>query len=169
MTTVTGFSQRPDGTWEVETVRTGRWARKSRRTFTARHLILAAGTWGTQKLLFKMRDSGTLPKLGQLGVLTRTNSESIVGAGRMEARPDLDLTHGVAITSSIHPTPDTHVEPCRYGKGSNAMGLLQTLMTDGPGPGGSDVPRWKQLFINAGQIRAACCACSARGAGASAR
>ena len=84
-------------------------------------------------------------------MLTRTNSESIVGAGRMEARPDLDLTHGVAITSSIHPTPDTHVEPCRYGKGSNAMGLLQTLMTDGPGPGGSDVPRWKQLFINAGQ------------------
>ncbi len=152
MTTVTGFSQRPDGTWEVETVRTGRWARKSRRTFTARHLILAAGTWGTQKLLFKMRDSGTLPKLSdKLGVLTRTNSESIVGAGRMEARPDLDLTHGVAITSSIHPTPDTHVEPCRYGKGSNAMGLLQTLMTDGPGPGGSDVPRWKQLFINAGQ------------------
>ena len=152
MTTVTGFSQRPDGTWEVETVRTGRWARKSRRTFTARHLILAAGTWGTQKLLFKMRDSGTLPKLSdKLGVLTRTNSESIVGAGRMEARPDLDLTHGVAITSSIHPTPDTHVEPCRYGKGSNAMGLLQTLMTDGPGPGGSDVPRWKQLFINAGR------------------
>ena len=152
MTTVTGFSQRPDGTWEVETVRTGRWARKSPRTFTARHLILAAGTWGTQKLLFKMRDSGTLPKLSdKLGVLTRTNSESIVGAGRMEARPDLDLTHGVAITSSIHPAPDTHVEPCRYGKGSNAMGLLQTLMTDGPGPGGSDVPRWKQLFINAGQ------------------
>ena len=152
MTTVTGFSQRPDGTWEIETVRTGRWARKSRRTFTARHLILAAGTWGTQKLLFKMRDSGTLPKLSdKLGVLTRTNSESIVGAGRMEARPDLDLTHGVAITSSIHPTPDTHVEPCRYGKGSNAMGLLQTLMTDGPGPGGSDVPRWKQLFINAGR------------------
>ncbi len=152
MTTVTGFSQRPDGAWEIETVRTGRWARKSRRTFTARHLILAAGTWGTQKLLFKMRDSGTLPRLSdKLGVLTRTNSESIVGAGRMEARPDLDLTHGVAITSSIHPTPDTHVEPCRYGKGSNAMGLLQTLMTDGPGPGGSDVPRWKQLFINAGR------------------
>jgi choline dehydrogenase-like flavoprotein len=136
MTTVTGFSQRPDGTWEVETVRTGRWARKSRRTFTARHLILAAGTWGTQKLLFKMRDSGTLPKLSdKLGVLTRTNSESIVGAGRMEARPDLDLTHGVAITSSIHPTPDTHVEPCRYGKGSNAMGPAADADDRRPRPG----------------------------------
>ncbi|WP_431233408.1 GMC family oxidoreductase N-terminal domain-containing protein [Mycolicibacterium psychrotolerans] len=152
MTTVTGFAQRPDGVWEIKTVRTGRVARKDRRTFTANQVILAAGTWGTQKLLFKMRDTGTLPRLSdKLGVLTRTNSESIVGAGRLEARPDLDLTHGVAITSSIHPSPDTHVEPCRYGKGSNAMGLLQTLMTDGPGPEGSDVPRWKQLLNNAGE------------------
>ncbi|MCV7217184.1 GMC family oxidoreductase [Mycobacterium crocinum] len=152
MTTVTSFAQRPDGVWEINTERTGRVARKDRRTFTANQVILAAGTWGTQKLLFKMRDTGTLPKLSdKLGVLTRTNSESIVGAGRLEARPDLDLTHGVAITSSIHPSPDTHVEPCRYGKGSNAMGLLQTLMTDGPGPEGSDVPRWKQLLTNAGE------------------
>src|SRR4029079_10269076 len=62
-----------------------------------------------------------------------------------------NLTHGVAITSSIHPTSDTHIEPCRYGKGSNAMGLLQTLMTDGAGPEGTDVPRWKQLMANARQ------------------
>ena len=151
MTTVAGFKQRADGLWDVDTVRTGRWARKDRRTHTARHLILAAGTYGTQSLLFKMRDSGNLPKLSsKLGVLTRTNSESIVGAGRLEAKPDLDLTRGVAITSSIHPTPDTHIEPVRYGKGSNAMGLLQTLMTDGTGPEGTDVPRWKQqLFDNA--------------------
>jgi cholesterol oxidase len=38
----------------------------------------------------------------------------------------------------------------RYGKGSNAMGLLQTLMTDGAGPQGTDVPRWKQFFQQAG-------------------
>jgi cholesterol oxidase len=155
MTTVTGFEQRPDGVWEVHTVRTGRWLRRKRHTFTATQLVLAAGTWGTQHLLFKMRDKGKLPALSdQLGVLTRTNSESIVGAGRLKVSPDLDLTHGVAITSSIHPTSDTHIEPVRYGKGSNAMGLLQTLMTDGPraegSHEGSDVPRWKQLWTNAG-------------------
>jgi cholesterol oxidase len=112
--------------------------------------VLAAGTFGTQKLLFKMRDKGKLPKLSdKLGVLTRTNSESIVGAATLTVPPDLDLTHGVAITSSIHPTADTHVEPVRYGKGSNAMGLLQTLMTDGTGPEGTDVPRWKQLLDSA--------------------
>jgi cholesterol oxidase len=150
MTTVKSFGQRPDGMWEVRTVRTGSWLRRDKRTFTAEHLILAAGTWGTQHLLFDMKDKGRLPRLSdRLGVLTRTNSESIVGAGRLKVSPDLDLTHGVAITSSIHPTADTHIEPVRYGKGSNAMGLLQTLMTDGPGPGGTDVPRWKQLFETA--------------------
>jgi cholesterol oxidase len=85
----------------------------------------------------------------RLGVLTRTNSESIVGAATLKVSPDLDLTHGVAITSSIHPTSDTHIEPVRYGKGSNAMGLLQTLMTDGSGPDGTDVPRWRQLLHQA--------------------
>lgn len=148
--TVSGFEQEPDGTWRVDTVRTGRWVRKDKRSFTATHVVLAAGTWGTQRLLFNMRDTGKLPKLSsRLGVLTRTNSESIVGAGRYEITPDLDLTHGVAITSSIHPTPDTHIEPVRYGKGSNAMGLLQTLMTDGDGPDGAGIPRWKQLLRNA--------------------
>jgi cholesterol oxidase len=149
MTTVTGFQQRSDGLWEVLTARTGSWLFRKKKTFTATHLILAAGTFGTQKLMFKMRDGGKLPKLSdKLGVLTRTNSESIVGAGRFELSRDLDLTHGVAITSSIHPTPDTHIEPVRYGKGSNAMGLLQTLMTDGAGPQGTDVPRWKQFYRN---------------------
>nr|WP_046285233.1 GMC family oxidoreductase [Mycobacterium sp. UM_NZ2] len=147
MTTVTAFEQGADGLWQVTTVRTGLRARRHRKTFTARHLILAAGTYNTQRLLFKMRDKGKLPRLSdKLGVLTRTNSESIVGAATLSVNPDLDLTHGVAITSSIHPTADTHVEPVRYGKGSNAMGLLQTLMTDGSGPGGTDVPRWKQLL-----------------------
>jgi cholesterol oxidase len=152
MTTVTGFDQRSDGLWEVTTVATNGKARRKKKTFTATHLILAAGTYNTQKLLFKMRDKGKLAKLSdKLGVLTRTNSESIVGAATMKVDPKLDLTHGVAITSSIHPTADTHVEPVRYGKGSNAMGLLQTLMTDGTGPQGTDVPRWKQFFDQAGK------------------
>ncbi|OCB12465.1 cholesterol oxidase [Mycolicibacterium porcinum] len=155
MTTVTNFEQRPDGLWEVTTVRTGSKLRRRRKTFTATHLILAAGTYNTQKLLFKMRDTGKLNKLSsKLGVLTRTNSESIVGAQTLTVSPDLDLTHGVAITSSVHPTADTHVEPVRYGKGSNAMGLLQTLMTDGSGPQGTDVPRWRQ-FLDQGRERPA--------------
>ena len=149
MTTVTRFAQRGDGVWEVRTKRTGRRIPGRGKTYTARHVILAAGTYGTQNLLFTMRDAGLLRLSPKLGVLTRTNSESIVGAQTLKVNPDLDLTHGVAITSSIHPTSDTHIEPCRYGKGSNAMGLLQTLMTDGTGPEGTDVPRWKQMLRGA--------------------
>jgi len=67
--------------------------------------------------------------------LSRTNSEAILGATARDRR--VDYSRGVAITSSFHPDESTHVEPCRYGRGSNAMGLLATLLVDG----GSRVPR----------------------------
>jgi cholesterol oxidase len=143
MTTVTDLREQSDGSWKIDTERTGSWVRKGRRTFTADNVVLAAGTWGSQQLLHRLKDEGSLPRLSsKLGELTRTNSESIVGAGKMKVDPDMDLTRGVAITSSFHPTSDTHIEPCRYGKGSNAMGLLQTLMTDG----GGRVPRWLRFL-----------------------
>ncbi|MGV5049027.1 GMC family oxidoreductase N-terminal domain-containing protein [Rhodococcus pyridinivorans] len=143
LTTVTDLRQAADGTWDVITERTGAWVRKRRRTYSAAHVVLAAGTWGTQHLLHHLKDTGALPELSdKVGELTRTNSESIVGAGKMRIDPGLKLTEGVAITSSFHPTPDTHIEPVRYGKGSNAMGLLQTLMTDGDGR----TPRWVKFL-----------------------
>ncbi|TLF93607.1 GMC family oxidoreductase [Nocardia cyriacigeorgica] len=143
MTTVTALRPQPGGTWEVATERTGAWVRKNPATYTAGNVVLAAGTLGTQKLLHAMRDQGVLPDLSErLGVLTRTNSESIVGAATKKVIPGQDFTKGVAITSSIHPTPDTHIEPVRYGKGSNSMGLLQTLMVDG----GGRIPRWLRFL-----------------------
>ncbi|GAB4585961.1 GMC oxidoreductase [Nocardia sp. IFM 10818] len=143
MTTVTAIRPLPDGSWDVDTERTGAWVRKQPKTYTAAHVVLAAGTRGTQQLLFAMRDREILPALSpRLGVLTRTNSESIVGAATRKVDPNRDFTRGVAITSSIHPTPDTHIEPVRYGKGSNAMGLLQTLMVDG----GGRMPRWMRFL-----------------------
>jgi len=144
LTTATAMEQRKDGTWSVTTQRTGTWLRKRPRTITAGQVVLAAGTWGTQHLLFAMKDAGKLPKLSPtLGELTRTNSESIVGAGGYRVDPTRDFTKGVAITSSFHPDSSTHIEPVRYGKGSNAMGLLQTLQTDGDGPR----PRWVPFLI----------------------
>ena len=139
LTTVTRVSPLAGGGYEVQTRRTGRLAR--RKTFTAGQVVFAAGTYGTQRLLHKMKDAGHLPRLSpRLGVLTRTNSESILSA--RGGGKDIDYSAGVAITSSIHPTPDTHIEPVRYGKGCNAMGMLQTFMTDG----GSRTPRWAQFL-----------------------
>ncbi|HLN78504.1 MAG TPA: GMC family oxidoreductase [Nocardioidaceae bacterium] len=110
-----------------------------RRTLTAEQVIFSASALGTQRLLFKMRDQGWLPKLShRLGYLSRTNSESILGA----IAPDtsVDYSQGVAITSSFHPDEDTHIEPVRYGKGSNVMSLLQTVLTDHEP---AHHPRWK--------------------------
>ncbi|MGW9476608.1 FAD-dependent oxidoreductase [Saccharomonospora azurea] len=143
LTTVTAVRPRGDGTYEVDLRKTGTVSRRFRHTLTAAHVVFAAGTWGTQRLLHDMRDKGVLPRLSsRLGELTRTNSEAIVGAGRTSVDPDRDFSRGVAITSSFHPDPNTHIEPVRYGKGSNAMSLLQTVATDGA----SEVPRWRQVL-----------------------
>jgi cholesterol oxidase len=116
----------------------GGWRVESRAgTFLATDVILAAGALGTQRLLHAMKDTGVLPGLSdRLGSLTRTNSEALLGA-QAPAVPPEPFSRGVAITSSFHPDPDTHIEPVRYGPGSNAMGLLSTLLVDG----GGRVPR----------------------------
>jgi cholesterol oxidase len=140
LTTVTGLRQRDDGTFDVDLRRTGT---RVRTAVTAGQVVLAAGTWGTQHLLHAMRDNGSLPRLSaRLGELTRTNSEAIIGAGRTGVDPARDFSRGVAITSSIHPDATTHIEPVRYGRGSNAMGLLQTVATDGS----LATPRWRQAL-----------------------
>ena len=137
MTTVTRVGQRRGGGYVVGTVRTGEWGGRMRR-LSAEQVIFAAGTYNTQKLLHRMRDEGELPRLSaRLGRRSRTNSESLLGA--VTSRPDRDFTRGVAITSSFYPEPHTRVEPVRYGKGSNAMGLMTSLMTQ-PQAG---KPRWR--------------------------
>jgi cholesterol oxidase len=141
LTTVTALHEN-DGRWTIDTKMTGG---RATRSFTADQVVIAAGTWGTQQLLHKAKVT-TLPKISdKLGELTRTNSESIIGAARYTVDPDNDFTQGVAITSSIHPDEITHIEPVRYGKGSNAMGMLQTLATDGA----ASTPRWLQFIKQA--------------------
>jgi cholesterol oxidase len=127
----------PDGGFRVVHERPGAWLRRDRQELTAEQVILAAGALGTQRLLFRLRDRGRLPRLSAaLGTLTRTNSEAIVGATaeRVPGGPDTTgYAAGVAITSSIHPDDDTHIEVVRYGPGSNAMSSISTLMVDGGG------------------------------------
>jgi cholesterol oxidase len=132
LTTVTRVVPRAGGGYEVH----ARWTKaklrrgSATRVLTADQVVFSAAAIGTQKLLHKLKATGDLPEISdRLGERTRTNSEAILGA----IAPDLsiDYTEGVAITSSIHPDENTHFEPVRYGKGSNAMSLLQTVLTDG--------------------------------------
>ncbi len=140
LTTVTAVRPRPGGGYDVDVryTKAKRPGRGSRRTLSAEQVVFAASALGTQRLLHRMKVEGHLPGLSdQLGHLSRTNSESILGA----IAPDraVDYSQGIAITSSFHPDEDTHVEPVRYGRGSNAMAMLQTVLTDGDGP----LPRWR--------------------------
>lgn len=123
--------------------RTGPVGGRDVRVVTARHVVLAAGTWGTQTLLHAMRDEGELPRLSErLGHLTRTNSEALLGAMTDRVPEGVDLTRGIAITTSFHPDEHTHVENVRYGPGSNAMGLLASIAV----PGGTGRPRWVEAL-----------------------
>src|SRR3954454_11202596 len=141
-TTVTSVRALADGGYVVATQHTTR--RRETREFTADQVVFAAGALGTQRLLHQMRDEGVLPRLSpRLGELTRTNSEAILGASAKTV--DTDYSKGVAITSSFFPDDHTHIEPVRYGKGSNAMGMLSTFLTDG----GRRVPRPLQWLFTA--------------------
>lgn len=140
LTSVVGLAQLPGGGWRITTERTGAWwPKRTRRVLSADQVVLAAGGWGTQQLLHRLVARGALPGFSpRLGALTRTNSEALNGATTaIRHRKEVDFSRGVAITSSFFPEPHTHVEPVRYAKGSNAMGLLATIGT----PGGGRLPR----------------------------
>ncbi|MGK2954464.1 MAG: FAD-dependent oxidoreductase [Solirubrobacterales bacterium] len=114
--------------YRLMTDRSGAVLRHSRKELTARGVIVSAGALGTNKLLANCKDSGSLPRLSdRLGHVVRTNSESILAV----TAPDdsRDFSHSIAITSSIYPDPDTHIEVVTYGKAGDSMSRLYTVMT----------------------------------------
>jgi len=147
MTTATKIEQLDNGRWKISTKKTDDVFGSKGVVFIAKEVIVAAGTYNTQKLLHKMKDSGALPELSdRLGDLSRTNSEALTGA--MMPDTSIDFSEGSAITSSFFPDEHTHIEPVRYGKGSNLMGLMQTIMTDGYSSKDRRKQWWKQFVAN---------------------
>ncbi len=123
----------PEGGYEVETRKITDWVFKRRRTFRARGIVLSGGVLGTVPLLLKCKQRGSLARLSdRLGTYVRTNSEAITGA--RSRRRDVDYSHGIAIASGFHPTPETHVEMVRYGDGQDFMSLLTTVQAGGGPP-----------------------------------
>jgi cholesterol oxidase len=147
LTTATKIEQLPDGRWKISAKKSNVPFGLARNTFYAKEVIVAAGTYNSQKLLHRMKDSGVLPSISDhLGELSRTNSEALTGA--MMKNTDIDFSQGSAITSSFFPDEHTHIEPVRYGKGSNLMGLMQTIMTDGFSSKLRRRQWWKSFFAN---------------------
>jgi len=134
----------PGGGYRVTSRVPGRWFRRTEMVHTAEQVVFSASALGTQKLLHRLKDSGALPDISdRLGKLARTNSEAILGAQGKRVPAGGDLSRGVAIGSSFHPDETTHIEPVRYGRGSNVIGVMATLMTDG----GGRVPRFLKFLL----------------------
>jgi cholesterol oxidase len=135
--------ERVGSMWRVTAHKPGAWFSPRDTVYEAEQVIFSAGALGTTRLLLELGEHGRLPELShRVGYQTRTNSEAIVGAVSNSRR--IDYSEGIAITSSIHPDSHTHIEPVRYGKGSNALGLLGTLLTNG----GGGMPRQFRFLAN---------------------
>ena len=127
--TVTNIVDNLDGPFEIQMRRSSAYG-KAAQLLTANQVIVAAGALGTAKLLQRVREQGNLRGLSdRLGYLSRTNSESLLGV--VARGKDVDYSRGSAITSSIFPDENTHIESVRYGKGSNFMALLESVAASG--------------------------------------
>lgn len=114
--------------------------RKRRRRFRARAVVFAGSALGTMDLLFRLKQKGSLPHISNcLGMRVRTNAESLIGM-RVPGSRD-DLSQGIAIGSGVYLDSHTHIEATRYPTGSDAMGLLATMLTGGR-PGISRIFTW---------------------------
>lgn len=126
-----------EGGYELHTEHSTAWFNKDRKVFRARGVIVSAGVLGSVALLSSCKQEGDLPKLSdRLGSFVRTNSEAILGITQKNAQKD--FSQGVAIGSRMDLDEHTHMEPCRYPVGSDALALITTPLTDG----GGSVPRW---------------------------
>ncbi|HEX6153765.1 MAG TPA: GMC family oxidoreductase [Solirubrobacterales bacterium] len=122
-----GAADGSDG-YTVASERSGMIPGRGKRTLRARGVVVAAGALGTNKLLQRCRLGGALPRISnRLGELVRTNSEMILAVTVPEDYPD-DLNKRVAISGSIYPDPNTHIETVSYGRAGDSMSLLYTLL-----------------------------------------
>jgi len=119
----------PDGAegYVVTHERAGAWFARERRTLRARGVVFAAGALGTNRLLARCKHAGSLPRISErLGHLVRTNSETLV-AVTMPGKER--LADSVAITGSLFPDKDSHIEFVTFGRDADAMSLMFALLT----------------------------------------
>jgi cholesterol oxidase len=131
--------------YEVSTVNSTNWIRRDPQRLTCHAVVFSASSLGTMELLFRLKENGSLPAIsGRLGKHVRTNSESLIGV-RILGSAD-DLSQGIAIGSGVYIDEHTHIEAVRYPRGSDTMGLLTTILTDGR-PGVQRIGLWLKNII----------------------
>ena len=115
-------SERPGASW-----------RRRRSVLRAGGVVFAAGTLGTNELLVRCRERGSLPRLSaRLGELVRTNSETITAA--TATVKGVEYGQGLAITASVFPDQLTHFTNNTYGRAGDAFALMFGPLTSGSRP-----------------------------------
>ena len=117
------------GGYVVTSVRSGAWLRRERHTMTARGVVVAAGPLGTNQLLADCKHTRRSLASRRASARSCAPTESIQAV----TAPDdsRDFSRSVAITSSIYPDPDTHIEVVTYGREADLMSTLFTALTGG--------------------------------------
>lgn len=97
-------------------------------------VILAAGSLGTQEILFASRDRyRTLPRVSPtLGNRVRTNSEALVGI--LARDPAVDVTKGASISTHFYADEKTHLTQNRLPPSYGMMKFYMVPMIDDPLP-----------------------------------
>ncbi|WP_454743612.1 GMC oxidoreductase [Cupriavidus necator] len=113
--------------YRVTTQRPGSlWFGSDRQIHTARGVVFAGGSLGTNDLLANCKHGGSLPLISdRLGELVRTNSESVLNVRLPE---DRRTWNDVTASSSVHVDHDTHIEFLTYGRNADFLSLLCTLL-----------------------------------------
>jgi len=130
---VTNIIPQQNGTYVLK-VKDNSGLCKKASDIKAKKVVVAAGALGTLELLFRCKQvTKTLPDISrQLGVVVRTNSESIVGV--LPKQEDLDLSHGTTISSDFYPDKFTHITQNRFPEGYSFMKYFSVPLVDDDHP-----------------------------------
>jgi|TARA_B100001971_G_C18241562_1_gene571304 cholesterol oxidase len=95
----------------------------------SRGIVFSGGVLGTVRLLLNMKEKHLLKLSNKTGEDIRTNNESLIYVVSKDSSKD--FSKGVAIGSIFPSDENSHIEPVRYGAGSNFWKLMGVPLTFG--------------------------------------
>ncbi len=143
-TEVVDVVPREDGGYTVSALFGRHYFFRKKVTYEAKNVVFSGGALGTNSLLLRLKERGSLPRLSQaVGHRVRTNSESLIFVtvpGTME-----DHSRGIAINSLLQTDEHSHLEMVRYGSGSGFFRMVAVPHIGGHSPG--IIKLWKMLLF----------------------
>jgi len=102
---------------------------KKKKQVNSKGIIFSGGVLGTVRLLLNMKEKQLTKLSNKTGDDVRTNNESLIYVVSKDKTKD--FSKGVAIGSIFPSDENSHIEPVRYGSGSNFWKLMGVPLTYG--------------------------------------